>query len=457
MIRWKGILATTTALSFAVNVAFAQTPNSTFERLRQATLEKPTSSPMKPTTHPLAANAAPVESEVPAPPVDPAPTDEQPTASLETAVPIPTAPVLPTEKAEAPIEKFERSATTKRPSVVLLGTHKSSTTPAVHVTESVVVEEKADKPGNLVNAAYNKQHDLEEQAEIVQINGTKPSGKLITTDAKPAQSNKIATSHSDVIVEWRPTGEIVVGEECSFDLVVKNSGEADAKELEIDAFFPQTVRLTAARPKPDQADDHLTWKIGALAPGEEHVLSVKLIPSRRGDLELSSKVRFTGEAAGKFVVAEPMLQIGIEGPEEVMIGEPASHTISISNPGTGTARNISLEALIPTGLKHPRGERLLLDVGRLNRARAVMCDFPSPLSKVAIRKSNSPPTLRTPCEKFRPRRLSLSLQASRSISTDRDSATKDVKEPSNCSCTTMEPRSRITFKSFTNYRSDSIL
>lgn len=367
MIRWKGILATTTALGFAVNVAFTQTPDSTFERLRRATLEKQSVSETKASTHPLAPKAAPVKVETvnpaEAPVPEPPASDEQPSASLETAVPIPTAPVTTAEHVE--IEKFERSTTTERPSVIMLTNHKTVTKPAVHTTESATEDETKLNQGNLVNAAYSKQQAETEAEAIVQINGTKPSAKLVTAETKVEVLNKIAISHSDIKVEWRPTGEIVVGEECSFDLVVKNTGGVDAQELEIDAYFPATVRLTAARPKPDQADDHLTWKIAKLPTGEEHVLSVKLIPSRRGDLELSSKVRFTGEAAGKFVVAEPMLEIAIDGPADVLIGEPASHTITISNPGTGTARNISLEALIPTGLKHPRGERLLLDVGTL--------------------------------------------------------------------------------------------
>ena len=34
----------------------------------------------------------------------------------------------------------------------------------------------------------------------------------------------------------------MVGEECAFDLVVKNNGDVTVEEIEVDAFFPQTVR-----------------------------------------------------------------------------------------------------------------------------------------------------------------------------------------------------------------------
>jgi uncharacterized repeat protein (TIGR01451 family) len=49
-----------------------------------------------------------------------------------------------------------------------------------------------------------------------------------------------------------------------------------------------------------------------------------------------------------------------------MIGESASQTIVVSNPGTGVATHVQVEALIPAGLEHARGSRLLMDLGALH-------------------------------------------------------------------------------------------
>jgi uncharacterized membrane protein len=49
-----------------------------------------------------------------------------------------------------------------------------------------------------------------------------------------------------------------------------------------------------------------------------------------------------------------------------MMGEPASHVVTVSNPGTGVAHNVTVEVTIPEGLQHPKGKRLKMDLGSVN-------------------------------------------------------------------------------------------
>jgi uncharacterized repeat protein (TIGR01451 family) len=58
--------------------------------------------------------------------------------------------------------------------------------------------------------------------------------------------------------------------------------------------------------------------------------------------------------------------VKVEGPKEVLVGDTASQVIKVSNPGTGVATNVKLEAVIPAGLEHLRGERLAMEIGSLN-------------------------------------------------------------------------------------------
>jgi uncharacterized repeat protein (TIGR01451 family) len=169
-----------------------------------------------------------------------------------------------------------------------------------------------------------------------------------------------------VTVEWTKQSDIVVGQECECRLVVKNSGEAPAREVSVDVQFPSTVRLIAALPRPAAAKDRLTWTFPELAPGAAESIGVRLVPSERGELAAMASVRFTSAAPGRFQVDEPMLELTVKGPKEVMMGDPASQTILVSNPGTGVASNVRIESQIPPGLEHPRGDRLVMEVGSLN-------------------------------------------------------------------------------------------
>jgi len=169
-----------------------------------------------------------------------------------------------------------------------------------------------------------------------------------------------------ISLEWVKRSDVNVGQECLCDLVVKNSGKTAAKDVAIDAYFPKSVRITNAVPQPIDVSDHLSWDVTELAPGEERVISITLVPSKRGGLTTKAFVRFTGSASGLFDVEEPMLQISVKGPTEVMVGDIASQTVVVTNPGSGIASNVTVEAAVPKGLEHPRGERLVMEIGALN-------------------------------------------------------------------------------------------
>ncbi|MFT4558332.1 MAG: putative repeat protein (TIGR01451 family) [Planctomycetaceae bacterium] len=165
---------------------------------------------------------------------------------------------------------------------------------------------------------------------------------------------------------WSKQSDINVGQPCELMLTVKNSGDANASDVVVDVFFPRSVRLTAASPKPATAETSVVWEFPSLDAGEEREIHITMIPSKRGELVANANVRFSSAATMLLAVEEPMLKLAMKGPSEVMMGEPASHVVTVSNPGTGVAHNVTLEVTIPEGLQHPKGKRLKMDLGSVN-------------------------------------------------------------------------------------------
>lgn len=193
---------------------------------------------------------------------------------------------------------------------------------------------------------------------------TAPAGKAIA--ATRAGVSDTGAQTPQITIEWVKKGDINVGQECQLELRVKNSGTVTASQVAVDGLFPNTVRLTSAEPKPIASGDKVTWSFESLAPGVEHKIAVKLIPSRRGELGATAQVRFTGTSSASFRVEEPLLKVALKGPAEVLLGDPASQMILVSNPGTGTVHDVKVEARISEGLEHgSRGERLVMEVGSI--------------------------------------------------------------------------------------------
>jgi len=208
---------------------------------------------------------------------------------------------------------------------------------------------------------------------------TRPTAIPTTPSAiEPASANepthRLAAAHmggpAAVEVKWERVSEITVGRECRCELVVKNSGVGAASNVAVEAFFPASVRLIDADPKPSTADDHLTWTVPSLAAGAEKSIAITLIPSEQGDLQVSAFVRYTEAAATTLAVREPQLNVTMDGPAEVAIGETVSQTITVSNPGTGSTDDVTVEVTLPPGLEHAKGTKISMPIGSLSAGQS---------------------------------------------------------------------------------------
>lgn len=183
----------------------------------------------------------------------------------------------------------------------------------------------------------------------------------------PAPVVNYGPLNSSISLEWIKKSELNVGQECALELVVKNVGSSAAEQVAVDAIFQSPVRLTSAKPQPTENRDRLTWSFDTLPPGSEQRITLKLIPSRRGDLGLRGQVRLTGTASASFRVEEPLLKIAMKGPGDVMLGDAVAQMVTISNPGTGAAQDVKIAAKVSPGLEHARGQRdtIEMEIGTL--------------------------------------------------------------------------------------------
>jgi hypothetical protein len=48
------------------------------------------------------------------------------------------------------------------------------------------------------------------------------------------------------------------------------------------------------------------------------------------------------------------------------VGEAAAQTVTVTNPGSGVAKDVTIEAIIPDGLEHAKGKKVTMSVGSLS-------------------------------------------------------------------------------------------
>lgn len=160
--------------------------------------------------------------------------------------------------------------------------------------------------------------------------------------------------------------ELIVGKSAVIYIRVSNIGELAAEEVEIRDWLPRGTRLIATRPQATiAADGRLVWPIGTVPPGQEVSVELEVLPLEEGESGSVAEVHFAAPAGARFRVTKPELELRILAPEQVLVGMPAELTLRVSNPGSGPASQVVVEAHLPDGLTHPAGQAIMYEVGPL--------------------------------------------------------------------------------------------
>ena len=169
-----------------------------------------------------------------------------------------------------------------------------------------------------------------------------------------------------VTLQWVHHDEFSVGQKCRCDLVVENTGRSLVHNVITRAVLTQALQVVDAKPAPVASGASASWQFDMLKPGEKKTIELTVVPRQEGDTQMRAFVQLTGATSSKRAVTRPAVAIDLDGPENTGIGQQVAYTVAVTNPGTGTARNVIIQAAIPEGLKHRQGSLLTIDVGTLS-------------------------------------------------------------------------------------------
>ncbi len=166
-------------------------------------------------------------------------------------------------------------------------------------------------------------------------------------------------------IEKRGPAESRVGQPCRFVISVRNTGTQTAKNVTLRDEVPEGARLHETVPTADQNGTSLAWNLGALHPGEERSVELRVVPEKQGTLGSVATVSFDASASAKTICTKPEIALRLSAPSKVMIGKKQPIKIDVHNPGTGTATGVVLVEEVPEAMRHQGGTSLELEIGTL--------------------------------------------------------------------------------------------
>lgn len=174
-----------------------------------------------------------------------------------------------------------------------------------------------------------------------------------------------------IVIEKSAPEEIQVNRKATFQVRVRNNGNAPAHNVVVVDRVPNGTRFVDATPPvAPTADGTLIWQIDVVQPGEEVVLAMNVLPQTAGEIGSVAQATFQTFASVRTVCTRPELKLDVKVAEEILIGQPATLDITITNVGNGAAEKVVIEEDVPDGFTHAAGRELEHEIGTLQPQEA---------------------------------------------------------------------------------------
>lgn len=174
---------------------------------------------------------------------------------------------------------------------------------------------------------------------------------------------------------------VTVGRSATYTVTVANPTQDAAVGVEVRVAVPEWIEAPTmqamlgevSRPAgtdAQPADGTIVWSIPEVAPGARVELMLQLVPRDNRVFELA--IDWTQQPPRQAItvaVQQPQLQLSVAGPKDARYGESVSLLITVANPGTGDAENVTVRLSagnnapenIPVGLI-PAGQQKQIEV-----------------------------------------------------------------------------------------------
>lgn len=166
-------------------------------------------------------------------------------------------------------------------------------------------------------------------------------------------------------IEWIGPPTAKVGVPAEYSLVVRSACSTPVQQVLVRVRMPAGVAVAATEPQATTENSILVWELGTMLPRQEKNLMLRMIPETRGDIAPQAWVTFTGSSVARIKVREPKLVLKAAASNKLLVGDSATFTLTVSNPGDGVAEQVKVHAVLSDGLEHPRGNKVHFEIGNL--------------------------------------------------------------------------------------------
>jgi len=172
-------------------------------------------------------------------------------------------------------------------------------------------------------------------------------GSVATLHFRAEASVRTMSTKPMLTMEVRAPSKVMKGDDVTFKIRLSNPGTGAATGIVVGENVPQGLSHSSG--------GELEFEVGTLKPGESRELELALKAAEAGQVTNTISAQGEGnlqaEVNSELEVVAPQIQVSLAGPKRRYLERNATHNISITNPGTASAKEIELVAVLPKELK----------------------------------------------------------------------------------------------------------
>jgi uncharacterized repeat protein (TIGR01451 family) len=177
------------------------------------------------------------------------------------------------------------------------------------------------------------------------VEGEVGSVAVVSFSAEAGARSRV--TRPDLTLQVTTAKEVMIGHDVTLSIKLANPGSGPATGVVLEERVPPGLKHAAG--------PELEFEVGTLKPGETRELELTLTAAQAGrivnQIAARGDANLQAQALCELEVIAPALEIEMEGPARRYLERQATYTVSVSNPGTATAKDVELVTRLPRGLK----------------------------------------------------------------------------------------------------------
>jgi len=160
--------------------------------------------------------------------------------------------------------------------------------------------------------------------------------------------------------------EVGLNQPFDYSITITNLTNVALTDVKVVEDLPNGFELIGANPAANREANKLVWMIDSFRPKTTTRFTVSGMGTQTNNLENNTTVTYAINLQANVKIVQPMLEVAVKAPSDVLLCEPIPLEFEVSNVGSGAAHNLKIVDTLPAGLQTMDGQsEVVYDIGTL--------------------------------------------------------------------------------------------